>query len=84
MAEFKVAFKCEGEAFEENKNAEIARILIDLGNRVKSGVSFWCEDDVLPIVAGNRTLIRDINGNTIGEAEYIPANQYPPVPKEVS
>ena len=42
-------------AFEEDKNAEIARILRDLADKI--------ENDNIPVK------LRDINGNTVGEVE---------------
>lgn len=51
----KVTFKTENAAFEDNKEAEIARILCKVARQVESGST-----------SGK---VLDINGNTIGEYE---------------
>ena len=55
---FKLAIKCDNEAFAEWNGIEIARILRGLADRV--------DGDAVPFDFGARLM--DINGNAVGEA----------------
>lgn len=62
---FTLTINCDNDAFHEDPNAEVARVLHETANRVISG------DLDLPygMATYNRT-IYDINGNDIGRATY--------------
>jgi hypothetical protein len=53
MAKFKLEFEMDNEAFDDNQQYEIARILDEI------------KRDVLRLSTGRK--IRDINGNTVGK-----------------
>lgn len=57
MARLFVHIEMDNADFDENPQSELARIFRDLADRMENGIS-----DV--------TLIRDRNGNRIGQAEY--------------
>lgn len=53
MSEFRILFKIDNDAFVDGRDAEIARILRDVADRLDEGQS-----------GGN---VRDYNGNTVGD-----------------
>lgn len=53
MSEFRVLINIDNAAFEDGRDAELARILREVADKLDDGVS-----------AGN---VRDYNGNTVGD-----------------
>ena len=59
---FKLTIQTDNEAFAgDNRNLELARILRDTAARVETG-GFYLDCDAV-------FKLRDVNGNTVGEAE---------------
>ena len=54
--QFILKIRCDNEAFSGNRNAEVARILRELAEKMENG-------DTAPRVS-------DVNGNTVGVARY--------------
>jgi hypothetical protein len=56
MAEFKIKIECDNAAFENDPLAEVARILREAADKLEQGQDGF--------------KLRDINGNTVGSADF--------------
>lgn len=57
MNKFALDFRTDNAAFADNEKAEIVRILRDVADRIEAN----------PSSSGLAGMIRDINGNTVGD-----------------
>lgn len=68
MTMFKVEFDTDNDAFGVTPEAEIARILRKLADRVEYGASF--DDNGRPVA--DRGAVLDVNGNSVGRWMFTP------------
>lgn len=64
MSMFKLTMETDNAAFEDRPEQEVRRILHELAKVV--------DDEGLDLKRGTEIKLRDVNGNTVGKAEFVP------------
>jgi hypothetical protein len=62
MADLKISLNTDNDAFYDDENLEVARILRNLADKIENN----------PVSGIGGFILRDINGNSVGDIEYQP------------